>query len=117
MEFEPNSPRPGDDEKLAVFVGSAASLFEPTSLPMWRDFVKGVVDGLVKCGLNGKRDDQLTERLMGPKPYVILDTIIRRLGSEYLKVMKALDKRPHNQVHEYLADGLLSGKFPTMVTT
>jgi len=117
MEFEADSPRPPEDERMVVFVGSAASLFEPTSLPMWRDFVRGVVNGLVTCAFNGTPNDDLTARLMGEKPYVVLDTIIRRLGSEYLHVMRSLDRRPSNDIHEFLAQGLIDGKFPALVTT
>ncbi len=108
--------------KVVPFVGAAISLFEPTSLPSWFGFIQIVLESLEElvpesAGYRVSRqviDDVWAGRL---KPFQVTEALASRLGSQYLGVMESLMGHEPNHVHRWLADGMVTGSFPAIITT
>ncbi len=97
--------------QLVPFVGSAVSLFEPTSLPSWGGFVDSLLSGLSKAAGEEK---PATESIPF---YSVTEILSRRLGVKYLEVMSGLLHRPANAAHEMLVENMLKGRYPAVVST
>jgi hypothetical protein len=103
--------------RLVPFLGSAVSLFEPTSLPTWPAYTRAVVEALVAAGGHELRADLLGAACHWSNCQRTLETVTRRLGSAYLEVIRGVLARPPNSVHEFIADRICAGQYPAVVST
>ncbi len=108
--------------KIIPFLGSAASLFEPTNLPSWNNFIKKILSSLERK-LPKELKIELTDKVLnliwqGNIPaYEITEIIAKRLGIEYLKVINSLAGHQSNEFHEWIVEGMIQRKFPIIITT
>ncbi|MEX2681471.1 MAG: SIR2 family protein, partial [Candidatus Sigynarchaeota archaeon] len=109
-------------KKIVPFLGSAASMFEPTSLPSWYKFIAMILSALEDQVPEAKEivlsrqivDDLYAGRI---KAFEVTEAIAQRLGSDYLTVISSLANHEPNAFHGWIAEGLKNGDFPAIITT
>lgn len=119
---------------FTLLCGGGISLGGEDALPMWKDFVKGILGVLLKCSKLGtkatKMETKVIESLLDLQlPYTVPDSLIRRLGVDYLDVLTKLfitgrnDKpagnakpRGFTTIHAGIIKTLLKGQIQIVIT-
>ncbi|KAJ1561554.1 hypothetical protein HK096_004251, partial [Nowakowskiella sp. JEL0078] len=120
--------------KIVPFFGSAVSLFSPTSLPDWSGFIQQLIFSLgqaAEIGLPLYTEDVLPPNVGfeiaseivaalksgGLPEYKVTEILARRLGQNYLSVLRSFSQVSPNPIHEWAAAKLMDGTFPALMTT
>ncbi|KAF2766269.1 hypothetical protein EJ03DRAFT_354095 [Teratosphaeria nubilosa] len=129
------------DYRTTIFIGAAASSFKPTAFPAWNKFVQLIYSSSISQAASDLPGDNLdvvtahlnqciAEALTRAPPaarvpnYKFTETIARRLGKDYLRLLQAFrcqransDTWVVNHVHEWAAQALVDQTAAAIVTT
>lgn len=116
--------------RIVLFLGAAISSFKPAQLPVWLEYLKMLWKSCIDTAYAGDKlseslnkffDDGIkTSRIEYP---MVTETIARRLGKDYLKVLEAFEADfqngawPVNNIHRRFAEYLSSGQVASVMTT
>ncbi|KAE8363803.1 hypothetical protein BDV27DRAFT_158419 [Aspergillus caelatus] len=118
--------------RTTLFLGSALSSFKPTCLPAWDKFVELLCTSILDqatTDVSSHDVSVLREIILRPlnvANYHITELIARRLGDEYIGVLKAFTARREscsfchcnvNRAHLWAAERLQKGEVSVIVTT
>jgi len=110
--------------RLVVFAGAGCSMIAPTSLPSWWQVNRAVIHALVErahpllpeAGSLGDFVVQRQDALKFPPEY-FAEVVAGTIGPTYFDVLRSLDSRTPNPVHDTLARLAAKGQLKAIVTT
>ncbi len=102
--------------KLVLFLGSAISLFAPSSLPIGCSMRRTILESLARPHPDlGKYVDEIEEP--GLNPELVYQLIYNRMGARFFETHRILNVSQFNSNHALLADLARAGYLKTILTT